>query len=102
MITDFILVLIGSFIALISGALSLISFVMPQAVFQSISYFIGFLDYASGIINITELMAAIGVLLSFYGIMYSVKIILLIYHAIPFFGKKVDFPTIKLKFTKNK
>ena len=92
MIVDILLFIIGSFVSLVASAFGLVSFVIPDQVEEAVAYFIGFLDYASGIANIPVLLEAIGTLFGFFAFWYGIKLVLFIFALIPWFGKQVDLP----------
>lgn len=90
MITDVILYVLGSFVALVGNAFSLIQFAIPQQFVDAVGYFVSKLAYISGFINVPDILAAIGWLLTFITYWYIVKLILWVFSLIPWFGKSIS------------
>lgn len=93
MITDIIILLLSSFVGLISTAFGYISsFTVVQEISDSVTYFLSYLNYLSGILPINNILKALGTLILFYTAWYTVKIILWIFSLIPWFGKPTEVP----------
>jgi len=92
MIFDLIFFLGGFLLSVLNYFFSGLSFLIPNAVENSIVYLLGFLNYFGGIINVPALLTTISFLAGFYAIWYSVKIALWLYGFIPYIGVKADIP----------
>jgi len=79
-------------IKMISGLFSLVAFVIPVGVLDSIEYFFSFINKLSFIFPIDTLMAILGYAFTFFGAYWFVRMILFGYELIPVFGKKVNLP----------
>lgn len=90
MLIDIILYLVGSFVALIQGALGLISITIPDQFINSIYFFTAKLSYLEGFLNIPDILSATGWFLTFTTYWYSVKVILWVFGLVPWFGKSVS------------
>lgn len=89
------IILFGSLmLSLIAQLFSLLNFVIPSQIADSVIYFISFLAYVKPIFPIDTLMQSVGVVLSFYALIYVLKIILWAYAMLPWVGKEIPLPTI--------
>lgn len=90
MITDIILYVVGSFVALIAEAFKLINFAIPSQFVDASNYFISKLSYLSGFINVSDILSAVGWFLTFTTYWYSIKLVLWVFSLIPWFGKNIS------------
>lgn len=97
MLSNIILTICLLFLNLIYKLFSAIQFyVIPTQFISSINYYLSNLDYLNGIINIPDLMLALGSLLSFEIVYFTVKILIFAYSLIPVIGKNSKIPKTNL------
>lgn len=89
MITDIILLIIGSIIYLISSFFAAISWTIPSQMTDALEFFFAKIHNVDFLVPADTLMAALGVYLTFLLFWYSIKIILWVYHLIRH-GQKSD------------
>ncbi len=89
MLGDVLIFIISSFINAITYVFSLITYVIPADIPQSITYLFGYLNYLNGILDVPSFMAALGSYLLFAGFWYLVKVIMIFVNMIPWLGNSV-------------
>lgn len=90
MLTSVFFLLIALFLNIISGLLSLLEFITPEAIGTALETGIGYVAYFTGILPVEEIMTAILVLLGFEILWYGAKLAFKLFHMIPWVGKKID------------
>lgn len=90
MIIDLIVIVITLFLSIIHGLLSLLNFVIPNQIAEAIEVSIGYTAYLTGILPVQEIMTAMLSFLSFLIVWYGAKLVMKIFHMLPWVGKKVD------------
>lgn len=97
MIITFIILLFTSLLGLVNAALDAFNWVFPTQIADSIVYFFGYVNYLKGIVPITDLLLALVSFLTFWGLLYIVKLVFMFVNSIPFIGLKLHLPNHKLK-----
>lgn len=92
MIISALIYITGAFLNLIYVLFSAISFTIPDEISDSLTYFLSYFVYANGIIPVATLMSALGTIVSFMMLMYTIRIVLFTYHLLPWIGKNVSLP----------
>lgn len=99
MIIDAFLYLAGSLLYLIGAAFSVISFIVPSGFRDSLEYFISKLAYMENFFPVSTLMTALGIILSFLGFWYTIKVIAWAVNFLPGFktstGPKMEGHIVK-------
>lgn len=95
MIFDMLFWLAGTMLWLLSSLLATVSFVFPIQIQDAIIYFMGYLNYLNGFIDINTLLTAIGVYILAFSSIYLIKTILWAWGHMPWIGKHIKLPTQK-------
>lgn len=93
MLVDTFFFVINLILTGISKAFSALSLALPEEITTSIEYFVSHFAYLSGIVNVQALFSALGFLLTFTALWYTVRIILWIFALTPWIGKDATMPT---------
>jgi hypothetical protein len=88
MITSVFYFIIGSFLALLSGLLGAISFIIPAQFQAGIFYITSYFNILSGVINLPELIGAMIFFLTFLQAWFGFLGLLWVFGKMPFIGKK--------------
>lgn len=76
-------------------ALTLLKFQLPTILGTSIIWLLAQLNYFNGILDIQTLYQCISTLITFYVLLYTVKLLLLAYKFIPYIGKDIQISSKK-------
>lgn len=77
---------------LVSAVLSAVDFVIPNAISDSVTFFLAHLNYVRGFVDVETLFLAIGTYIIFLGYYQIVKVGLWVYSMLPWIGKKAAMP----------
>lgn len=93
MLLTFILYICGFILSMIYGIFSTVEFTLNTTkISTAITYFVSHLVYLGSFFPIADFMQALGMIISFMTGMYIIRLILMLFHMLPWFGKKVDLP----------
>lgn len=102
MIFDVIFWLGGAVLNIIATLFGVLQFVIPQQFFDAFDYFLSFSVYLDALLPLETFFTAAGVLVSFFTLYYSIKVVQWAWHHVPWFGKHKSLPTVKGRSLHNK
>lgn len=94
-IISFFLIVAGSLLALVAdlfSALSLISYIIPPQIGSAFTLFFSYAHIADGVYPMTDTIFAILSVLTVWILLYTIKVILFAFSAIPWVGKVLNLP----------
>lgn len=90
MISTIFLLLIAFFLSIVTGLLGLLSFIVPVQIQTAIETAIASVAYFTGVLPVQNIMTAMLAFLTFLITWYGVKLAFMLFHMIPWVGKKID------------
>lgn len=83
MIVDILIAVVASFIWVIATLFSAFNVAVPAQFTDAVEYFLSKLSYISGIVNVPDILTALGWFLTLTTLFYTIKLILWVIHFIP-------------------
>lgn len=92
MITTTILLIVSGFLSLLIKLFSLVSIAIPDAIEGAFGLMFSYIHVFDGVLPVTDVLAALLLIISIQAAMYIIKIALMGYALLPWFGRKTDLP----------
>lgn len=98
MITDifFIIIVIpiDIVLAFLQGLTNVFSNIVPDAVYNAFTFFIGYAKYFNGVLPVEQILLAVYTLCIFWSVLYMVRIVQWVMAHVPWIGGNVQLPKV--------
>ncbi len=95
MIIDIFVLLIGTFLWILTSILRLVAFVIPDQIEASVNYILGYFGFITGIFPVETAFTAFIIYLQFILLLYTFKLIRWFWAHLPWVGKHQNLPDLK-------